>query len=239
MSQQNISILKLSLVAAGTIARGRFVTGAGVQAGAQAKVLGVADCDATSGKDVGIDTIGTAVVEAGGAFAADIELETDANGKAVARTTGPVVARSLPGQSSSGAGQFVEVLLIPSTKLLASYSMLYFVQDLGAGADIAGQLMHKARQVEVTSKVVLFSRGAPAGIDDANPCLVEVKKGAAIVASFTFDTANVFPAAGSAQELTLGTLADRTLAIDDTLTVAVTSGAAANPPAFDLEAALI
>lgn len=110
MSQQNLAILTLSVVASGAVAASRFVTVAGAQAGAAANTLGVARYGVASGAALAVDVLGTTVAEAGAAVSAGAALETDTNGKAITKTTGPTVGRAL--QAATGAGQFIEVLLI-------------------------------------------------------------------------------------------------------------------------------
>lgn len=112
MSQQNIAILILTVAATTAITERRFVTASGAQAGAAANTLGVAKYTASTNELLAVDVIGTAVVEAGAAFAAGAALETDADGRAITQSAGPTVARAL--QAASGAGAFVEVLLIPN-----------------------------------------------------------------------------------------------------------------------------
>lgn len=113
MSRQSISLLTLSVVSAGAVAAGRFVTHTGAQAGAAANTLGVTrSAVAAANETVPVDVIGTAVVESGAAIAAGAALETDASGRAVTKASGPTVARAL--QAASAAGEFIEVLLIPN-----------------------------------------------------------------------------------------------------------------------------
>lgn len=113
MSQQAIPLLTLSVLLTGAVAANRFVTPAGVQAGADANTLGVARSAGAIGERVAVDVIGTAVVETGAAVAANATLETDASGRAVTwATSGPKVALAL--EAASGAGQFIEVLLMPN-----------------------------------------------------------------------------------------------------------------------------
>ena len=136
MSQSH-SIFNQSVVSAGTVARGRAVTFAGAQvAAAGAKALGIARQAATAaGQDVSVAVLGSAVAEAGGAFAVGASLTTDAQGRLVAAlplgiATGAtgvtssaangailtgadtpqfVVADAL--EAAGAAGAFVEVLL--------------------------------------------------------------------------------------------------------------------------------
>lgn len=113
MSKQSTPILTLTRTASGAIAQHRFVTAAGAQAGADANALGVSRTAAASGEDLPVDTLGTAVVEAGGVVAEGDTVKADANGKAITWvTSGAKLAIAL--QAAGGDGEFVEVLLIPN-----------------------------------------------------------------------------------------------------------------------------
>jgi hypothetical protein len=112
MSKQSLSLYSLALAASGAIAEARFVTPAGAQAGAGVNTLGVSQFEAADTETVTVSVIGTAIVETGGAVAAGGLVESDASGRAIAKATGVAAARALPGQSSAGAGEFIEVLLI-------------------------------------------------------------------------------------------------------------------------------
>ncbi|MCL2790115.1 MAG: DUF2190 family protein [Desulfobulbus sp.] len=114
MSRQSLPLLALTIIATGFISEYRFVSPAAAQAGAEANTLGVARMAAAIGDAIPVDAIGTAVVETGGAIAEGALVETDANGRAVTNDSGPAVARVLPGQAATAAGQFIEVLLIPN-----------------------------------------------------------------------------------------------------------------------------
>lgn len=113
MSQQNISVLALTVAAAGTIAANRFITPAGAQAGADANTLGVCRQAAVAADKVTVDVLGTAIVEAGAAVSAGASLKSDASGRAITwATSGAKVGIAL--EAATGAGQMIEVLLIPN-----------------------------------------------------------------------------------------------------------------------------
>ncbi|MBF0610365.1 MAG: DUF2190 family protein [Magnetococcales bacterium] len=112
MSQQSVPVMALTVTASSAVAAGRFVTVAGGQAGAGVNTLGVARFAAASGELLTVDVLGTAIVEAGAAISLGAAVETDANGKAVTLDAGPAVGRVL--QAASGAGSFVEMVLIPN-----------------------------------------------------------------------------------------------------------------------------
>lgn len=113
MSKQAISLLPLTIVASATLVADRFITAAGGVPAADVNVLGVVRQAAVSGDRVTVDVLGTAIIEAGAAISAGATLKTDASGRAITwATAGAKVALAL--QSASGAGQFIEVLLIPN-----------------------------------------------------------------------------------------------------------------------------
>lgn len=110
MSNQNIALLSLTVTATGAITGDRFITGAGAQTGAAGNALGVARYGGAIGEKVTVDVIGTAIVEAGAAIAANALVESDANGRAVTKAAGVTLGRAL--QAAAAAGQKIEVLLI-------------------------------------------------------------------------------------------------------------------------------
>ena len=112
MSNQNISVLTLGVVAAVALSRGRFVTGAGAYPTAGGRACRVTQWDGAIGDRVPTDVLGTAVVEAGAAIATDTLVEVLADGRVVTQTTGVAVGRTL--EPAIGAGAFIEILLIPN-----------------------------------------------------------------------------------------------------------------------------
>lgn len=109
---QKTVLLSFSAVATAAITAGRFVgMMTGAHCAAAAKALGVAQSNAAIGESVAVDICGTAIVEAGGAFAAGVELKSDANGKAIARAgAGELAGYAIT--ASGGDGQKVEILLL-------------------------------------------------------------------------------------------------------------------------------
>lgn len=75
---------------------------------------GVSDTDAAIGDKFATHVFGTAIIETGAAIAAGALIETDATGRAITKAAGVTVARLAPGESAAGAGEFVEVILIPN-----------------------------------------------------------------------------------------------------------------------------
>ncbi|MBF0096275.1 MAG: DUF2190 family protein [Magnetococcales bacterium] len=137
MSRQNITLLTLTVIAAGVVGAHRAVGYGGAQASAQGqKVMGVSQCPAVAGEAVGLVSSGTAVVESGAAFDVGQSLIVDSQGRAIpsigalALAAGAVAVTSsaangaiLHGgempeyvfadalQAASKAGEFVEILL--------------------------------------------------------------------------------------------------------------------------------
>ena len=110
---QNLALLNLPVVLAGTCAAQRFITSYGEQAVADSNTLGVTRWGADAGILVPVDVLGTAVVEAGAAIAKGAPLKSDTDGRAIAwATSGAKVAIAL--QAASAAGQPIEVLLLPN-----------------------------------------------------------------------------------------------------------------------------
>lgn len=113
MSRQGVSLLALSVTATAALTAERFVTFAGAVPAADANVLGVVRQTAAIGEKVTVDCYGTAIVEAGAAITAGATLKTDASGRAITwATSGAKIAQAL--QSATGAGDFIEVMLIPN-----------------------------------------------------------------------------------------------------------------------------
>lgn len=114
MSRQATPILTLSLIAAAALSADRFVTPSGAVPAAGATALGVGRTAAAVGERQPVDVLGTSIVETGGAIAANALVETDASGRAVTLAAGVVLGRLAPGEVATAAGQFVEVILLPT-----------------------------------------------------------------------------------------------------------------------------
>lgn len=85
MSRQAHALLTLTVLAAGAITANRAVGYDGAQATvAGQKVLGVATADIADATHGALDTLGTTVIETGGAIVAGDALRVDASGRAVA-----------------------------------------------------------------------------------------------------------------------------------------------------------
>jgi hypothetical protein len=102
----------LTVILAGAAAGNRFINTALSQAGAGDNTYGVSRTAGETGEAIAVDVLGTAIVETGGPILAGAKVQADADGRAITIGAGAVAARLAPGESSSAAGQFVEVILI-------------------------------------------------------------------------------------------------------------------------------
>lgn len=109
MTQQALSLMALSISAAiSAVVEYRGVDYAGVQATVQGqKIMGVAKRGALAGDGYEVAVIGTAVVEAGAAFAAGTSLIMDAQGRAIASTGKLGVAAGATAVTSSAANGLI------------------------------------------------------------------------------------------------------------------------------------
>lgn len=117
----NLSTLTLTVAAAGALAANRFVTQAGAYPAAGGAAFGVTRTSAAAASDlVPVDVQGTAIVESGAAVTLDAPLMVDATGRVVplSGTGKSPVARAM--QAATGAGQPIEVLLVPSAGLVTA-----------------------------------------------------------------------------------------------------------------------
>lgn len=104
MSQQNISVLTLTLVASGAVAESRIVGFDSAQATTQGqKVMGPSIAQAASGEAFGVVAQGTAIVETGAAITIGDSLITDSDGRAIPVTGGLTVATGAVAVTSSAA----------------------------------------------------------------------------------------------------------------------------------------
>ena len=101
-------LLAVTIAAAAALTRFRFVDFTGNVASAGERPLGVATTDFDTGEQASVATHGEILVEAGAAVAVGAEVESDASGRAVTKTTGVVfgVARD----AATAAGDIIRVL---------------------------------------------------------------------------------------------------------------------------------
>ena len=113
MSAYEIPVLKFSAVSAAAVARRRFVkingSEAGLQTGAGEKAVGVSFNDPSGAGQVLEMGTGIVIVEAGAAVAAGVEVESDANGKAILKSTG--ISNGYTLTAAGAAGELISVKL--------------------------------------------------------------------------------------------------------------------------------
>lgn len=108
-------VLTITMTPTGTINPYRFVNFAGAQAVAGQAARGIThDGGEIADKAVPVYAMGTAIIEAGAAFAAEAQLVSDADGKAIAAVaaSGHVI-NAVALEAAAAAGDLVEVLLVP------------------------------------------------------------------------------------------------------------------------------
>ena len=101
-------LLAVTIAAAAALTRFRFVDFTGNVASAGERALGVATTDFDTGEQASVATHGEILVEAGAAIAVGAEVESDASGRAVTKTTG--VAFGVARDAAAAAGDIIRVL---------------------------------------------------------------------------------------------------------------------------------
>ena len=108
------------------------------------------------------------------------------------------------------------------------------VEDLAAGADFTARPSFYPGCDTQLVEIGILTRGAPAGVDDSNTAVIAITDDAGnAIVSKTYNAANQPP---SADYASLGTLSatHSKLNAAEHVNVAVTQGASANLPAFDV-----
>lgn len=113
---QKISLLTLSVIAAGALLAERVVGRDGNYATAGGNAFGVTNTSGATGERVPVDVLGTSIATAGGIFGDDDYLQVGTSGKLVVQSTGIAVAQAL--QASTADGDRVEVLWIPNAPII-------------------------------------------------------------------------------------------------------------------------
>ena len=119
-SNGSISTLALTVIATAVLAGNRFVTQGGGYAAAGGLVFGVARTPGNVGDPVPVDVTGTAIVEAGAAISKDAALMVDASGRVVALSGAGKFPVGRACEAAGAAGDFIEVLLVPSAGLVSA-----------------------------------------------------------------------------------------------------------------------
>ncbi|MBF0453260.1 MAG: DUF2190 family protein [Magnetococcales bacterium] len=109
MSQQNISVLTLTLTASGTVSSHRAIGFDGAQATSQGqKVAGATLSQADDGGSVAVITHGTAIIESGASIAVGDSLMTDSQGRVIPATTLGISSGAVAVSSSAADGAILE-----------------------------------------------------------------------------------------------------------------------------------
>ena len=101
-------LMAVTVAAAVALPRFRFADYSGNVASAGERVLGVPTTDFSAGEQASVATHGEILVEAGAAIAAGAEVESDANGRAVTKTTG--IGFGAARDAAGAAGEIIRVL---------------------------------------------------------------------------------------------------------------------------------
>lgn len=118
-----------------------------------------------------------------------------------------------------------------------THVLSYQVSDLGAGADIASQVIFAAPTgLDVTLvSASIIPQGTASGIDDSNTCVIALTDGTNTIVSQQYDASPAFPAAAAVTSLGTLDTTYKVLSAGEKLYLAVTNGTTANPPAFMLQ----
>jgi len=106
MKTQQI-LLTTSILATAALSRMRLVGFDGGVCAAGAKALGACEASASAGEQAPVNMAGAILVEAGGPIAAGAEVESNANGCAVAKTTG--ISNGWAMDAATAAGDVIRV----------------------------------------------------------------------------------------------------------------------------------
>lgn len=101
-------ILTTSVLAASALAQRRFVGLDGKVCADGAKALGVAEVDTDAGNMAPANVLGILLVEAGASVAARAEVQSDAAGRAIAKTAG--ISNGIALDAAAGAGEVIRIV---------------------------------------------------------------------------------------------------------------------------------
>ena len=118
-SNGSISLLTLTVIATAAVAGCRCVTQAGTYAAAGGVVYGVTRTPGNVGDPIPVDILGTTIVEAGAAITKDAALMVDATGRVVPLSGAGKSPVARAQEAATAAGEFIEVLLVPSAGLVS------------------------------------------------------------------------------------------------------------------------
>lgn len=192
--------------------------------------VGILQDPTPAGKAAAVLIDGVSFVKAGGTIAAGAAVAVGTGGVGVTATEG-VTPFGIALNAATAAGDIISVLLKTSGNPASTAVILtYTSADLSAGDDITAAPVGAAAFNGTLVGAKVISTGSAEGIDDDNTSVFEIKVGSTVLADFTFDATNAFPAAGAAQDLDLGN--DTAVEEGDVITLSVTNGTSANLPIF-------
>lgn len=114
-------------------------------------------------------------------------------------------------------------------------SVIYQVEDVNAGVDIANRALTKFPLNTTIQTVTLISQGTPAGIDASNTASINVNDGTNIIASKVFNDTILFPdGQGNSTALTLNST-NAAQALGNILYFNATQGTTANATAYMIQ----
>lgn len=103
-----LGVLSITALTADLVQQ-RFVGFDGAKCGAGAKALGVCDADTAVGRQAPVNFSGILLVEAAAPIAADVDVDSDADGKAVTHVAGVVNGHTL--DAATAAGDIIRIKL--------------------------------------------------------------------------------------------------------------------------------
>ena len=113
------------------------------------------------------------------------------------------------------------------------------IEDLAANGDITARAVF-AVPTGMTATLVkasIIMLGSAAGVDDANTCVIALSDGTNTIVSKTYNTGTAMPDENAEGDLGALNATHKVLAAGEKLTLSVTNGANANPPAMMLQVA--
>lgn len=101
-------ILTTTILAIAAIAKHRFVSFLGGYPTAGGAAMGPSETEADIGEQCPVNTHGELLVEAGAAIAVGAEVESDTQGRAIAKTSGVTLGRAR--DAATAAGEYIRIL---------------------------------------------------------------------------------------------------------------------------------
>ena len=119
-----------------------------------------------------------------------------------------------------------------STSFTREGVMQYQVENLAVAADITDRPIMSRGYAYSFTKASILTEGTPAGVDDANTCVVTLKNGAgSTIVAKTYNSTTAPPTSDYGD---LGALSITSIVAGDIITLSVAQGATANMPQFSI-----